>query len=235
MKFNRMVLVLLTVCFVIGFSQQAFAQKYEFYAYGGGIFPGKYRDQFHFNRQAIWGGRFGVFTSDRFQIEGNVGCLNHFKFKDQDFPPGQDRKTRGILWDVNGSMNFFGSRGSVARFAPYLTLGVGGVTAIVRDENPALGGDKSAVILTQNHPEDGVVPTPTPTPTPVFPSPTALILDNGDTFFTFNYGGGLKGYKLWGPVGLRADFLGRTTPNFFGNALNWFEMTGGVTLSWGER
>jgi hypothetical protein len=23
--------------------------------------------------------------------------------------------------------------------------------------------------------------------------------------------------------------------NFFGNSLTWFEMTGGVTFSWGER
>jgi hypothetical protein len=239
------VLSLLLFCLVAGFAGDAFAQKYEVYGYGGGIFPGSFRDQFDLQKQAIWGGRFGVFATDRLQFEGNLGYMNHFKFKDQDFPLGQDVKSRGLIWDINGTMNFFGSAGSIAKFAPYVTLGVGGITAIIPDENPLFGGDKSAVILLENHPFEEppvVVPIePEPEPLPIlpepppFPSSTALVLDNRDTFFTFNYGGGLKGYRLWGPVGLRADFLGRTMPNFFGNGLTWFEMTGGVTFSFGER
>jgi hypothetical protein len=167
--------------------------------------------------------------------------MNHLKFKDQDFPPGQDVKSRGLIWDINGSWNFFGS--AVAKFAPYVTLGVGGITALIPDENPLLGNSKSAVILTANHPlEPEPLPITEPEPIvepepiiPSFPSSTALIMDNRDTFLTVNYGGGFKGYRLWGPVGLRADFLGRSMPNFFGNSLTWFEMTGGVTFSWGER
>ena len=45
----------------------------------------------------------------------------------------------------------------------------------------------------------------------------------------------LKGVRLWGPVGLRADFRGRTLPNFYGSSLTWFEMTGGFNIIWGER
>ena len=240
----KIVLSLILFCLVSVFSTETFAQKYEFYGYGGGIFPGSFRDQFDLQRQAIWGGRFGVFATDRFEVEGNVGYMNHFKFKNQDLPPGQDVKSRGLIWDINGSMNFFGSAGSIAKFAPYVTLGVGGITAIIPDENPLLGDTKSAVILTANHPQEAVLPIepivepviePAPIIVPTFPSSTALILENRDTFFTVNYGGGFKGYRMWGPVGLRADFLGRSMPNFFGNSLTWFEMTGGVTFSWGER
>jgi hypothetical protein len=36
-------------------------------------------------------------------------------------------------------------------------------------------------------------------------------------------------------MGFRVDFLGRSMPNFFNNSLTWFEMTGGVNFSWGER
>jgi hypothetical protein len=62
----------------------------------------------------------------------------------------------------------------------------------------------------------------------------ALIRD-GDTFFALNYGGGIKANRLWGPMGLRGDFRGRTMPNVKGSGLTWFEATGGVNFIWGER
>jgi hypothetical protein len=65
-------------------------------------------------------------------------------------------------------------------------------------------------------------------------SPGVIPKDN-DTFLQFTYGGGLKGVRLWGPMGLRADFRGRTLPNFYGSSLTWFEMTGGFNIIWGER
>ena len=58
---------------------------------------------------------------------------------------------------------------------------------------------------------------------------------NTGTYFTINYGGGIKSYRMWGPVGLRADFIGRNLPNFGGGALNAFQLTGGLTIAWGER
>ena len=36
-------------------------------------------------------------------------------------------------------------------------------------------------------------------------------------------------------VVIRADIRGRTLPNFIGESMNWPEITGGVTFSWGER
>jgi hypothetical protein len=64
------------------------------------------------------------------------------------------------------------------------------------------------------------------------PSPLA---SSTGTFFAFNYGGGFKTVRMWGPFGLRADFRGRTMPNYYGGSLTWFEATGGVTFIWGER
>ena len=62
-----------------------------------------------------------------------------------------------------------------------------------------------------------------------------MFIQDADTFFAFNYGGGIKANKLWGPLGLRADLRGRTMPNFKGYGLTWFEMTGGINIIWGER
>jgi hypothetical protein len=61
------------------------------------------------------------------------------------------------------------------------------------------------------------------------------VLNDADTFFTINYGGGLKAMNLWGPMGVRADLKGRTIPNWFGQTMSWPEITGGVVFSWGER
>jgi hypothetical protein len=36
-------------------------------------------------------------------------------------------------------------------------------------------------------------------------------------------------------MGVRADFRGRSMPNFFGNSVSWLEMSGGLTFTWGER
>ena len=41
--------------------------------------------------------------------------------------------------------------------------------------------------------------------------------------------------NVLGPIGFRADFRGRTIPNFFQQTINWPEVTGGLLLSWGER
>jgi hypothetical protein len=71
----------------------------------------------------------------------------------------------------------------------------------------------------------------------VVPSPVgATTLTDGDNFFDFSYGGGVKAMNVWGPMGLRADIRGRTFPNFFGKTLNWLpELTGGVIFTLGER
>src|SRR5262249_51019043 len=61
------------------------------------------------------------------------------------------------------------------------------------------------------------------------------VLNGGDTFFTFSYGGGLKAARLWGPMGVFGDFRGRTVPNFFGHSNTWPELSAGLNFSWGEK
>src|SRR5262245_48601218 len=60
------------------------------------------------------------------------------------------------------------------------------------------------------------------------------VLESGDTFFTFSYGG-VKAMRVWGPMGFFGDFRGRTLPNFFGSATTRPELSAGLTFSWGER
>jgi hypothetical protein len=60
-------------------------------------------------------------------------------------------------------------------------------------------------------------------------------LEGKDTFFTVNYGAGVKFLNVAGPLGFRFDVRGRTLPNFFGETTTWLEPTAGVTFSWGER
>jgi hypothetical protein len=193
---------------ILGFAAQPLlAQKAEIHPYGGGIFPFKYRDTSELKQQGIYGIKGGVFFADRFEFEGNFGYLNHFEFKNT------DPKSRAFIWEVGPSINFFSSRFSKA--VPYVSLGVGGVTGFVGD--PERVGDRSANSAN------------------ILPSSRPLILEDGDTFFQVSYGAGLKGLRLWGPVGLRGEVRGRSMPNFFGNNLTWVETTGGVTFSWGER
>ena len=118
-----------------------------------------------------------------------------------------DSGARAYLWDVNTSFSLRGYNipYTTRKVEPFFTAGAGGLTTGIR-------GSKVQDIN----------------------SPPPPIRDD-ETFFAFNYGGGIKGVRLWGPMGLRADFRGRTLPNFYGGSLTWFEATGGVNFIWGER
>jgi hypothetical protein len=121
------------------------------------------------------------------------------------------------LWEAEFSYNF-GRRsvlGSAVR--PYVVLGGGGLTTNIRN------GDDFVL---------NVLSIPTATGTDFVAND---VLETGDTFFTFSYGGGVKAMRLWGPVGLFGDFRGRTIPNLFGKATNWPEVTAGLNFSWGEQ
>jgi hypothetical protein len=54
------------------------------------------------------------------------------------------------------------------------------------------------------------------------------------TKFAFNYGGGLKFPRLFGPLGLRFDVRGYSTSNVISNKLNMLEVTGGLLISLGK-
>jgi len=84
---------------------------------------------------------------------------------------------------------------------PFVIVGIGGITASVDEDEP------------------GFLNAPTP------------VFQDGDTFFTLSYGGGLKTPRLWGPLGLRGDIRGRTIPNLLGEGVTWLELTGGLTFT----
>jgi len=212
--------------FVVGvFSASVFAQAGEVYVNAGGFWPSgtdKYGD---FKNEGIYGVKAGAFLTPNVELEGGFGYINHFEQK-TGFPLLTSSGTlftpsvMSFLYDVNGAYNFGQRNLFGARVSPYLTLGVGGMTTEIRhgDSTFLLGG------FTTNAAGD-IVRVPG----------RSVVLNDGDTFFTVNYGGGIKAMRLWGPMGLRADIRGRTIPNFFGQTVNWPELTGGVTFAWGER
>ncbi len=116
-------------------------------------------------------------------------------------------KTRAWLWDANGTYHFFSSR--LGKLTPYATAGVGGVTLNTVDADRAV--------------------------LPIGKTGQSFTVKDRDTFLSVNYGGGIKGIRLWGPLGFRADVRGRTLPNFGDRNNTWLETTGGLLVSWGER
>jgi len=207
MKGKSLVLGVLTLM-VLFSAQSAFAQKFEFHPYVGGVWPSDWRSEsFELKQQGIVGVKGGVFVSDRVQLEGNFGYVNHFEFENT------DPMTRAVAWEFVPSMNFFTPRFS--RVVPYVSLGFGGITGIVQDDNDNNVSDMVDLLA-------GI-------------STEQRVLSSGDTFFAVSYGGGVKALNLWGPMGLRGEIRGRSMPNFYGNSMSWSEFTGGVTFSWGER
>lgn len=195
------------------------AQKYEIHPYAGGQFMTDF-ESLDLKNPAMFGLKGGVFLTDNFLIEGHGGYTNQFMFRDFDFD------SHAVLWEAAGTYNFFPVR--VGGVYPYVTFGAGGLTVDVR--NP---------IDVQN-PDMVTFPIPTepflgPNGGPIPRTTRPLIVEDGDTFFNFSYGGGVKAQRLWGPMGLRGDLRGRTMPNFFGQAIHGFEATGGLLFSWGER
>jgi hypothetical protein len=205
---RTMVLFGLAILILGAGTQSAFAQRFEVHPYAGGFFPGDWREDFEMKEDGIYGLKGGMFISDRLELEGNFGYINHFEFEDTDV------RSRGLVWEFSPSINFFSSRFS--RFVPYASVGVGGLTGWIGDlEDVADNSADSADISPVGGP--------------------ALTLEDGDTFLQVSYGGGVKGINLWGPAGLRFDIRGRSMPNFFGNHLQWLETSGGLTFTWGER
>jgi hypothetical protein len=202
----------------------------ELYVNAGAIWPTRI-DTFSDNKiksQGIYGLKGGMYLGDNAELEGSFGYLNHFEPSRR--PNPLDFNTVGtigqpsilaFMYDVNFLWNFGASSAFGAHVSPYVVMGVGGLTAEVRHGESAFL-DGGGLVPTRS----GVlVPNPVPT----------RVISDGDTFFTVNYGGGIKAMNLWGPVGLRADFRGRTIPNFYHSSTTWPEVTGGLLFSFGER
>jgi len=225
MKNTFMRWVLLLIAMAVS-ATSTFAQLYEIHPYAGGQFLTNFKaapDQigrFDFRNPAVFGLKGGMFATENWLIEGNAGYVNQMKFRNHIEPA-----IYGIQWEALGSFHAFRAR--FARVFPYFSAGIGGLTLNAR--NPLDADDEDKVVYAVNT-------TPRALPgSPFAPTTQAFIIEDGDTFFNFSYGGGVKGQRLWGPIGLRADLRGRTMPNFYGKAVHGFEMTGGLLVNWGER
>ena len=201
------------------------AQQVELYPNAGGFWPRSTDTYGDFKNEGIYGLKGGVFLDENLELEGSFGYINHFELRSQPSLLNNARfgigspTIHGFLYDVNGSWNFGQRDFFGARVTPYVTGGAGGLTTEVRHADRAFIFGNAVV-----NPAGVVVPTG-----------RTVLMEDGDTFLTINYGGGIKAMNLWGPMGLRADIRGRTLPNFFGEALTWPELTGGVIFTFGKR
>ena len=210
MTFRRAVPMALVVLSFGFFAASLQAQDAEIFGYAGGFWPDK-TPIGQLRHGGIYGVKGGWWVDEHFEFEGNLGYINHFDVR-TDLNTGVGLfgrpPIRALVYDVSGSWNFAAHSLRGTHLTPYVTAGAGALTALVRNVD-------SVFILRGPG--------------------RRIVMDDGDTFLTVTYGGGLKALDLWGPMGLRADVHGRSMPNLFGHAVNWPEATGGVTFSWGER
>jgi hypothetical protein len=229
MKTFKSLLKAISVCIALVMSVAAlpsavYAQKYEVHPYAGAFFPGPNGTLGDFRSEGIYGVKSGVFVTTNFQVGGHLGYINHFEPNSSN-PVSQNvaldgsrHSIRAVIWEGEGSYHFPTRISTRAGVTPYVVVGLGGLTTATNAAGSVLLGGPQADV-------EGNVE----------PAQRTIMLQNGDTFFTFSYGGGIKAMRLLGPVGLRADIRGRTIPNFLGNSTSWPELTGGFTFNWGER
>jgi len=219
----RFALILFVLTVLTG---SLFAQRAEIYPNAGFVWPDTMNNGQRFKTDGIYGLKGGVFLDQHTQLEGSFGYMNHFELRQ---PPNSfnpafgivQPAVRGLLYDANLTYNFGERQFLNARIAPFVTFGGGGLTAHIPNTSAVFIQGGGNVIT----PSGAVVPNPG----------RSKIMESGDTFFTTNYGGGIKFLNVAGPVGFRVDLRGRTLPNFFGETTTWFEPTAGITFSWGER
>lgn len=210
---NRIVRTLiLLVVFVTVTSPSLWAQKVEIHPYAGGIWPTS-SDVGRLNNDLIYGGRVGFFLEPSTELEFNFGYINHFRFRGTD-PPG----ARGLLFDANIDYNFGPRDWPLPRkFTPHLTAGAGALR--LKLDDPFVQNVFTQVQLVGGPTLDIIRP---------------ITMQDGNTFFTINFGGGIKSNRLLGPLGLRADARGRFLPNFYGASPIWLEATAGVNFMFGD-
>jgi hypothetical protein len=200
----------------------AFAQKYEVSPYAGGAFLSHYQARpeqigtFEFKNPGLFGVKAGYFLTSNFELEGNVGYMNQFVFASAFQSPA----THAFQYEAVGTYNF--SR--VGKVFPYVSFGAGAMRLHVSNPSDPQNSDSATFLVI-------VPPYQGPGAIPFTSRP--FTIENGDTFLTLSYGGGLKAPHLWGLVGLQFDLRGRTTPNFYGESVRGFQPSAGILLSLG--
>jgi hypothetical protein len=226
MRSKFIVRLALMLCVGTVFAATLSAQRAEIYPNAGFFWPDTMNNGQQFKSDGIYGMKGGVFLDQNVQLEGSFGYINHFELRQppNSFNPGfgiTQPTIFGVLYDANATYNFGERQFLNKRISPFVSVGAGGLTAQVRHGNSAFMSGGGNIIDSNG----AVVANPA----------QSKVLNDGDTFFTVNYGGGVKFLNVAGPMGFRVDVRGRTMPNFFGETTTWFEPTAGVTFSWGER
>jgi hypothetical protein len=199
--------------------------RIEIHPNAGFFWPGDTENS-DLRKEGVFGVKASTAVNDFVQVEGNFGYINHFESRlapttlDQSF--GIPVNTvHGLIYDVNGVFHFMRGPLFGSQLNPYVTVGIGGLSTLVRRGNAALIGGE---IYTAD-PSTGAVALSTG---------LQVVVADHTPFFTINYGGGVKATNLWGPMGFRADLRGRTFPNFRGDTMTWPELSAGVVFSFGE-
>jgi hypothetical protein len=218
---STLILFVLTV-----FAASLSAQRAEVYPNAGFVWPDTMNNGQRLKSDAIWGLKAGVFLDQNVQLEGSFGYMNHFEARQPPNPCNPafgivQPSVRGLLYDVNTTYNFGERQFLNHRISPFITVGAGGLTTHMPNASSVFVQGGGNVI----GPNGAVMPNPG----------RSKIMEDRDTFFTLNYGAGVKFLNVAGPMGFRFDVRGRTLPNFFGETTTWFEPTAGLTFSWGEE
>jgi hypothetical protein len=208
------------------FAGSLWAQRAEIYPNAGFAWPDTMNNGQKLKGDGIYGLNGGVFVDENFQLEGGFHYLNHFELTQPANPlnvgtPMAQPSVRGFLYDMNATYNFGERQFLNKRVSPFLTVGAGGLTAHIPDAASLFIQGGGNIMNTTGD----IVPNPA----------QSKIMSSGDTFFTLNYGAGVKFLNIAGPMGFRFDVKGRTLPNFFGETTTWLEPAAGLTFSWGER
>jgi len=223
MKMKLLIFFLLTG---IAFAPSSlFAQAAEINPYGGYYWPGNNDGVGDFLNTQLLGVRGGGYITKNFELGGNWGWINHFQPNhsniassfagDLGFPQGT---VRANIWESEFTYNFAKTSVFGSFFRPYVVGGAGALRTTVKDPDTFTLNVRPVVL-----------------PCGCTKFTTNDVLDDGDTFFTFSYGGGVKWHRVWGPMGFFGDFRGRTIPNFFSHGTTSPELSAGLTFSWGER
>ena len=206
MRVSRMILVAAFIAIMV---PVAHAQEVQLSPYIGAAFSSKVANTAKFKQSPVYGVRWSVYIIPQFSLEANLGRQNDFRFD------GTSGTTHAYHFDFN-SLYYFNREGPkaepVTKFAPYVTAGIGMLNVSGNQVFTVAGGK---VVTT--------VPAGTTSRT--------LVLGDGARYLSFNYGGGIQGTRLAGPVGVRFDARGKTVPNLLGGAAHFMEISAGLTFT----
>lgn len=130
MRSKSILPLFLSVVVALATSPWLLGQKVEISPYAGGLFTPSAltlgSGSFELKEQGLYGIRTGFFLTDNFELEGNLGYLTHFELE------GSDPQSRGWLWEASGNYRF-----DLEKAKPFLTFGVGAITASVDEDKPS--------------------------------------------------------------------------------------------------